>query len=212
MFPADMETPTPTSAAVERFTNIRDKLCRRLDAEGPRYGIARAVDLLVLALITYMIALAIIRAERAAEACRDVAGAEPGRPEPGRIAAPGGVAAIAGNAGADRQGAPGRPDSEVRVAATAAVAAAADTPVIDRATPEACIRDEPGARTACARPPRERRPRVQRPVAAIARPVAVLEYGSPVFEARFTKMGLRTWADLRRFRYDIATLADCCRE
>ena len=46
-----METPTPTSAAVERFTNIRDKLCRRLDAEGPRYGIARAVDLLVLALI-----------------------------------------------------------------------------------------------------------------------------------------------------------------
>jgi hypothetical protein len=63
---------------------------------------------------------------------------------------------------------------------------------------------------ACGRWPGERRPRERQHRAAIARAVAALEYGSWVLEARFAKMGFRTWVELRRFRYDLAIMADCC--
>ena len=173
MFQTDMETHTPTPA--ERYTALRGKLCLRLEAEGPRYGIARAVDLLVLQLITYMIYLALSRAERQAEPCPDVAGAEPCH-----IAAP--------DAGADRQAAAGRPDAGARPIASATVAAACDTPVIDRATDEACTPDAGGAAATRERPP-ERSPHAPRPLAAMAWTAPILHDGHRFPAARFAKTG-----------------------
>ena len=107
-----METHTPT--AVERFTTIRGKLCRRLEAEGPRYNVARAVDLLILELMTWVISLAVARAERLQqeEACRDDA------------VAAAGFATAGGDDGADRRGDANAPDAGHRIAGSAAAAAA----------------------------------------------------------------------------------------
>jgi len=185
-----METHTPNPA--ERFTIIREQMRLRLVARGAGPLVVLLWDLFLRLLTEFA-----IHAQRARQqqACRDHAGAEPGR-----------IGAPAADAGADRQGTAGPPDAGARPAAAAAVAAAADTSVIDRATDEDCIRDEPGARTACARTPRD-----PQHSAAIARAVAVLEHGSPVFEARFAKMDSTTQVELSPFSYDLATLSDCCR-
>ncbi len=72
-----METHIPTST--ERYTIIRERMCARLDAEGPRYSVRRMVDLFVLDLITWMISMSVWRAEQRLlqQACEDevVAGA-----------------------------------------------------------------------------------------------------------------------------------------
>jgi len=187
---------TPTLPAAERFTIIREKLRLRLDAEGPRYNIARAVDLLVLELITWMISLAISRAERGLDqqACQDDAGVEPGC-----IRAAGGFAGDDGDGGADRREAADAAHAGGRVAVKAAVAAADGVPVIDGATQENCVSDEVCVRAEC-----ERRPCELRHLVAVAHAVAVLECGSWGLEARFAKMELGTWVELRRFRYDLA--------
>ena len=97
-------------------------------------------------------------------------------------------------------------DAGAGPAASAAVAAAGNTPAIDCTTHEDCIRVERGARTACARPPREQRHR-----AAIVHAVAVSNYGNWVLRTRFAKMGLRAWVELRQFREVLATITDCGR-
>jgi hypothetical protein len=93
-----------------------------------------------------------------------------------------GAAAAAGAGGADRRGAASGPDAWGRVAVSAAVAVADGTPLIDGATQEDCIGHEAGVAAVCGRRP-----------------------------ARFAKMGLIGWVELRRFRYDLAMMADCCR-
>src|ERR1700677_2014795 len=102
-----METHPPTPA--ERYTLIRGKLRARLDAEGRRYSVDRAVDLLILEILTFMIGLCVARAEQGPQQqpCRDGASAEP-RP------------AAAGDDGADRRGAAREPDARGRVAVSAA--------------------------------------------------------------------------------------------
>jgi len=190
-----METHTPNPA--EPFTILREELRLRLVTRGES-----AMVVLIADMFMRLLAFLASRPARAPRqpACRDDAGAQPERPEPERIGAPAGFAAPAADAGPDRQAAPGRPDAEPRPAAAAAVAAAPDTPAIDRTTPEDCLRDEPGPRTACARPPRE-----PRHSAGIVRSVAVPDYGNPVLQARFAKMALRTWVEPCQFRYGLAT-------
>jgi len=179
-----METHTPNPA--EPFTILREELRLRLVARGES-----PLVLLIADLFMRLLALLASRPERAPRqrACRDDAGAEPGRPEPQRIGAPGGFAAPT-------------PDAGPRAPSTAAVAAACDTPVIDRTTPEDCLRDERAARTPCARPPHERRHS-----AAIVWSVAVPDSASPVLQARFAKIASSTRVELCHFRYDLATIS-----
>ncbi len=94
-----METHTLT--AVERYTNIRERVRLRLHAEGAKYDISRAVDLLLLELLTWMISWAAERSEwrLQQQACVENAGVEPGCSD-----AAGGLAAPAADAGADRRG------------------------------------------------------------------------------------------------------------
>jgi len=140
-------------------------------------------------------------------ACRYAAGAGTGC-----VGVAGGAAAAAADDGAaDCRGAAGGPDAGGR----AAVVVVGGALAIDGATGDDCIGDEGGVRSGCGRQPRERWPRERWPRerwhgAATARGVAVLEYGSGVLAARFAKIGLRGWGELRRFRYDFATIADCC--
>jgi len=84
-------------------------------------------------------------AERAPQqqASSDAAGAEPAR-----IGAPAGSDMVAGDAGADRQGAAGGSVPQGRVAANAADAATVATPVIAAATPDDCITDAVAVRAA----------------------------------------------------------------
>jgi len=136
-------------------------------------------------------------------ACRCDAGARTVR-----VGVAGGAAAAAADDGAaDCRGAAGGPDAGGR----AAVVVVGGTLAIDGATGDDCIGDEGGVRSACGRQPRERRPRERWHGSAIARGVAVLEYGSGVLAARFAKIGLRGWVELCRFRCDLAMNVDCCR-
>ena len=201
MFLVDMETHTP--APGERLTIIRGKLCARLDAEGPRYGVGRMVDLLVLEVMTYFIGLIISRAEQRLqqqEACREDA------------VTAGGVAAADADDGADRREVAdaadaGRRVAGRRVAGSAAVDAVAGTPVIDGATQEDCIRDEGAVGAACGR----------WHVVVMAWTVSALDSGRRVLDVpleetgQFAKTELRTRVELCRFRSGIAMLADCCR-
>jgi hypothetical protein len=208
-----METHTLNPA--ERLTILMEELRPGLGA-GP-------LRVLMWDLLTHLMRLFASLAERGPQqqACRDDPGAQPGRPHLGHIGAPGGAAAAAGEGGGDRRyaaggGAAGGPDAGGRAAIGPAVAAAGGTLVIDGATQddcigEDCIGDEGGVAAAYGRRPRERRPRERRHRAAVARAVAVLEYGSRVLQARFAKMGLIGRVELRRFRYDLAMMADCCR-
>ena len=198
-----MEIHTPNPA--ERLTILMEELRPGLGA-GP-------LRVLMWDLLTHLMRLFASLAERGPQqqACRDVPGVAPGH-----IGAPGDFAAVAGDGGADRRyvaggGAAGGPDAGGRAAIGPAVSAAGGTLVIDGATQddcigEDCIGDEGGVAAACERRPRERRHR-----AAVARAVAALEYGSRVLQPRFAKMGLIGWVELRRFRYDLAMIADCCR-
>jgi hypothetical protein len=139
------------------------------------------------------------------QACRDDAGAGPGR-----LGAPAGFVAAGGDVGADCRGDGGAPDAGRRVAVSAAVAAAGGTPAIDGATQEDCIRNEGGIRAVCGRPPRGRR-QLAANLAAMGRTVSALDHGRRVLQVRFAKMELRARVELRRFDSDIETLADCCR-
>jgi len=76
MFQTDMETHTPTPA--ERFAITKAELRARFAARGPRRGIARVVDLMILALFMVVIDQFARLAERRARR-RESAGAEPGR-------------------------------------------------------------------------------------------------------------------------------------
>ena len=190
-----METHTPNPA--KRLTILMEEL-RPAPSAGP-------LRVLVWDLLTCLLRLFASLAERGPQqqVFRNDAGAEPGRPHLGHI----GAAVAAGAAGADRRGAASGPDARGRVAVSAAVAAADGTRAIDGATQEYCIGHEAGVAAACGRRPAERRHR-----AAITRAVAALAYGSWVLQARFAKLGLIGWVELRRFRYDLAMMADCCRE
>jgi hypothetical protein len=189
-----METHTPNPA--KRLTILMEEL-RPAPGAGP-------LRVLVWDLLTCLMRLFASLAERGPQqqVFRNDAGMEPGRPHLGHI----GVAVAAGVGGADRRGAAGGPDARGRVAVSAAVAAADGTRAIDGATQEDYIGHEAGVAAACGRPGERRHP------AAITRAVAVLEYGSRVWGVRFAKMGLRGWVELRRFRYELAMMADCCRE
>jgi hypothetical protein len=189
-----METHTPNPA--ERLTILMEEL--RPTGAGP-------LRVLIWDLLTSLMRLFASLAECGPQqqVFRNDAGVEPGR-----VGAPGGFAVAAGDG---RRSAAGGPNAGGRAAVSAAVAAAGATPEIEGATQndcpgDDCIRHEGGVRAV-----RERRPRERWHPAAIARALAVSEYGSRVLEARFAKMGLRGWVSLYRFRYDIAMMADCCR-
>jgi hypothetical protein len=176
-----METHTPTPA--ERFTILREKLCRRLDAEGPRYNVARMVDLLVLQIIMYMISVFISREQQGAQqqgaqqqACRDDAGVEPGR-------------AAAGDAGADRPAARA-PDARGRAAVSAEVATADEPLVVDGMAP------------ACERRPHERRPHERRHWPAMARTVPAMDCGSRVLDGLFAKTAFMVGSNCADFVSD----------
>jgi hypothetical protein len=194
MFMADMETHTPTP--VERFTTLKGKLCLRLDAEGPRYGIARAVDLLILMLITYVISLAELQAQQ--QACQDVVGGEPGAAE--------GTAATGGDGGVDRRSDAGAPDAGGRAVVRAAVAA-----VDLGAERDACIGDEGGVR---APPPCYSNESRGWPAPGSSARGRLRDHAGGtrrVFEVPFAKMGWRARVELCRYRSGIKTVADCCR-
>jgi hypothetical protein len=182
MFPVDMETHTPTPA--QRYATIRGRMCLRLEAEGPRYNIARMVDLLILELLTWMISWCINRAERDAErqASQDDARAEPEW-----------IGAVCDEGGDRRRADSDVPDVGRRVVVRAAVTAADGMPVFDGATEESCIRDEGDARAAAG--PRQE--------AAFGPSVTGVDYGFRVLRVRFAKIELWTKAELRQFRCDI---------
>jgi hypothetical protein len=195
-----METPTPTPTAVERFTIIKEKLRLRLEAEGPRYGITRAVDLLVLELITWMISLAAARAEQRLqeqEACRDDAVAEPGPP--------GGFAVAGGDSGADCPGVAGGPGPQGR----AVVRATGGAPVVDGAAHQDCI-----AAMVCAQHVDDSRGDggawSQRNGPRWPEPSLILSSRSVVLQVRFAKIGLMGGVDFCLFRCYFETSSDCC--
>ena len=152
-----METHIPNPA--EPFTILKGELRARFAARGPRHGIARVVDVLMLGLFMTVISLFARLAERQA-VCRDGAGAEPGR-----LDAAAGVAA-------DRVVDAGAPDAGRRVAVRAAVAAADSMLVCDDGTDEGCIRKEAG---------------VRRVWTTVTQGVPALEYGCRVFGVVFAK-------------------------
>ena len=199
IFLSVMETHTPTQA--ERFTIIREKLRRRLQTEGPRYNIARALDLLVLEFMTWMISLAVSRAERGCEPCLDDAGAEPEV-----VVAPGGTAAAGGVGGAECRGDADARHAGERVAGGTGIAAAGAAVVIDDATDEDCVPAEGGAHAACGCAPRGRLHLV-----AMAQGEPALGCGRPVLEGFFAKMGVMQSVEPRRLRCEFAMISDCFR-
>jgi len=165
-----METSTPDPA--DRFTILRQELRLRFDAHGPMHGIEGVLRVLLFGLFMCLINLAASRAERGPQqrACRPGAGAQPERPEPERIDAPGDLAAAVEHAGTDHQGAAARSSAGRRLAVSAAAAAAGAQRVADG--------------------PADDGPANHGHAAAMARTVSALHYASRVVQVPFAKTRL----------------------
>ena len=210
-----METNTPNPA--DRVSVLRQELRLRFEAHGPMHGIEGALRVLLFGLFMCLINLAASIAAR--QACRDGAGAAPGRLDADRQDAAGrsGATPTGGVVGSlilsfpRRRESIGDPGTAVRASWTPVSATMTErsksTPVgiigqppksvgsVSEALPLTCAPTsrlaEPNTDPIQCHP--AGRPAVTReppPLAAMARTVSAFDYGSRVFEVLSAKNGL----------------------